>query len=497
MLQKVILYLSVLIFVFPGLSYLHAQEEDVEGSEDHPMITRYEGSYITNYQQFAYDREELVTGMEENEFVRTALEGEVTRIRYTAPEGRSELEVHRNYRLALQDAGFEIVYECIEDDAQCREIGANAPLGYDNVFHSLAGSHHHYSLARLTNPAGDIYVTVYTARRHGENRSMLIIIEDKPMEADKVQVDTDAEVSVADIVDEEALNGREDAEGSEDHPMITRYEGSYITNYQQFAYDRQELVTGMEEGEFVRTALEGEVTRIRYTAPEGRSELEVHRNYKLALQDAGFEIVYECIEDDAQCRDIVDRDAPLGYDNTFSRGSHHHYSLARLTNPVGDIYVAVYTARRHGENRSMLIILEEQPMETGMVDVSIDAATMASDLDATGRVMIYGIHFDTGQADIKPESESTLTEIANLLNNNPDLNLGVVGHTDAVGGLDFNMDLSERRAEAVVDYLVSEYEISDERLSPHGVAFLAPEATNKTEEGRALNRRVELIRLMD
>ncbi len=287
---------------------------------------------------------------------------------------------------------------------------------------------------------------------------------------------------------------QEDAEGSEDHPMISRYEGSYITGYQQFAYDRQELVTAKEDEEFVWTAFEGEVTRIRYTAPEGRSALEVHRNYKMALQDAGFEIVYEHTDD----RGVLPSDDQLGYYyDTFRSGRDSKYSLARLANSAGDTYVAIYTARRHDETRNLLLIVEEKPMETGMVDVSVDAATMASDIDDAGRVMLYGIHFDTDQATIKPESESTLAEIASLLKNHPDLNLGVVGHTDAVGGLEYNMDLSERRAMAVVEYLTSEFDISDHRLSAHGVGFLAPQATNETEEGRARNRRVELIKLLE
>ena len=293
------------------------------------------------------------------------------------------------------------------------------------------------------------------------------------------------------------IYAQEDVEGSEDHPMISRYEGSYITNYQQFSYDRQELVTGMEDEEFVRTALEGEVTRIRYTAPEGRSELEVHRNYKLALQDAGFEIVYECVGDDAQCRGVVDRDAPLGYDNTFRNGSHRHYSLARLTNPVGDIYVAVYTARRHGDNRSMLIILEEQPMETGKVQVQIDAETMARDIDEKGSVRIYGIYFDTDEATIQDKSEPALNEIGTLLEQNQDLKLRVVGHTDAVGDLEYNMDLSQRRAEAVVEFLTSGHGVSEDRLTPYGVGPLAPVAGNEDEDGRARNRRVELVQITE
>ncbi len=496
MFNNMILCLTISIFIITGLTPVIAQE-DVEGSEDHPMISRYEGSYITHYQQFAYDRQELVTGMEEDEFVRTAFEGQVTRIRYTAPEGRSELEVHRNYQLALQDAGFEIIYECIGDDAQCGEIGADAPLGYDNVFHSLAGSNRHYSLARLADSAGDIYVAVYTARRHGENRTLLIIVEEKSMETGKVEVDIDAEAIEEDIDEEEEDDAREDVEGSEDHPMITRYEGSYITNYQQFSYDRQELVTGMEDEAFEWTAFEGEVTRIRYTAPEGRSALEVHRNYKIALQDAGFEIVYECIGDDAQCREVVDSDAPLGYGHVFRRGSDRNYLLARLAGSAGDIYVAVHTARRHGETCNLLLIVEEKPMETGKVRVQIDAEAMARDIDEKGSVRIYGIYFDTDEATIQEKSEPVLIEIGTLLEQNPELKLRVVGHTDAVGNLEYNMDLSQRRAEAVVEFLTSEEGISPDRLIPHGVGSLAPVAGNETEEDRALNRRVELIKMYE
>ena len=289
----------------------------------------------------------------------------------------------------------------------------------------------------------------------------------------------------------------EDVEGSEDHPMITRYADSYIRGYEQYAFDRLVLATEMENGDIEETAFEGKVTRIHYVAPEGRSSLEVHRNYMMALRDAGFEIGYEYVGDEETGRLFSFDIDGVNFGELTYFGQAPYYFFARLTGSEGDIVVSVHTVLRRDQPNSVLQIVEEQPMETGMVDVSVDAATMASNLADAGRVMIYGIHFDTGQADIKQESESTLAEIADLLNNNPDLNLGVVGHTDAVGGLDFNMDLSERRAEAVVDYLVSEYEISDERLSPHGVAFLAPEATNETEEGRALNRRVELIQLSD
>ncbi|MDZ7720574.1 MAG: hypothetical protein U5K72_17290 [Balneolaceae bacterium] len=290
--------------------------------------------------------------------------------------------------MALQNAGFEIAYECIDNDNECKKIGRDIPLA--GFFTNRYSSHHHYSLARLTNSSGDIYAAVFTARRHG-NRTLLIVLEEQPMETGKVQVDIDAEAMARDIDEKEMEDTPEDVEGSEDHPMISRYEGSYITDYEQFSYDRQQLVTGMENEDFERTSFEGEVTRIHYTAPEGRSALEVHQNYTLALQDAGFEMVYECIGDDSICQEIIET-------NAFNRGSDLNYSLARLTGSAGDIYAAVHTARRHDETRSVLLIVEEKSMESGKVQVDIDAEAMARDIDDAGRVMLYGIHFDTGRS---------------------------------------------------------------------------------------------------
>ena len=120
---------------------------------------------------------------------------------------------------------------------------------------------------------------------------------------------------------------------------------------------------------------------------------------------------------------------------------------------------------------------------------------MASSLQDTGRVALYGIYFDFNKADVKPESAATLQQIARLLGSDTALKLVVTGHTDNVGSFETNRALSERRARAVVGELVTHYSISGERLFPFGVSFAAPAASNDTEEGRAKNRRVELVRM--
>jgi outer membrane protein OmpA-like peptidoglycan-associated protein len=111
-----------------------------------------------------------------------------------------------------------------------------------------------------------------------------------------------------------------------------------------------------------------------------------------------------------------------------------------------------------------------------------------------GRVAIYGVQFETGSTAILPFSEGTLEAIAGMMADLPDLNVAVVGHTDNVGGYESNLDLSKRRADAVVAELVNTFGIDGTRLFAAGASFLAPMTSNETEEGRTLNRRVELVR---
>jgi OOP family OmpA-OmpF porin len=306
----------------------------------------------------------------------------------------------------------------------------------------------------------------------------------------------------------------EDVEGAEDHPLISRYEGSVILGYEQTDYDRQLLPAGLEEGEMSDTVVvEGAVTRILYAAPEGLSSLQVHRNYQMALRDAGAEMVFECLDECASIQEWVydDKDRFFNTDPSWlasealtpHRTTDQRYFLVRLPAADGDVLVSVYTALHappsgheefYNQPITILQIVEEKPMPTGKVEANLSAGAMVEDLNEAGTARLYGIHFATDEATIEPESESTLEEIAVLLNEHADLTLAVVGHTDHRGSMDHNMALSRRRAEAVVDYLASEHGIAQSRLDAHGVGPLAPVATNETADGRARNRRVELVK---
>ncbi|HXY40029.1 MAG TPA: OmpA family protein [Vicinamibacteria bacterium] len=126
--------------------------------------------------------------------------------------------------------------------------------------------------------------------------------------------------------------------------------------------------------------------------------------------------------------------------------------------------------------------------------VTADATALGSDIKSTGHVAVYGITFDTNKAEVKPKSKPTLDQIAALLKQDPALKLKVVGHTDMTGLFDANLKLSQARAESVVQVLVAQHGVAASRLRGYGVGPLAPVARNDTDEGRAKNRRVELVK---
>jgi outer membrane protein OmpA-like peptidoglycan-associated protein len=122
-------------------------------------------------------------------------------------------------------------------------------------------------------------------------------------------------------------------------------------------------------------------------------------------------------------------------------------------------------------------------------------ARLERDLAKDGRTVVYGIYFEFASDGIKEESNAVLADIAKMLRQNPGWSLAVEGHTDNLGGDAYNLDLAKRRATAVKEALVAGYKIDGKRLHPAGFGASKPKDTNDTVEGRARNRRVELVRV--
>jgi len=286
-----------------------------------------------------------------------------------------------------------------------------------------------------------------------------------------------------------------DKEG-QDHPLVSRYPDSKILKHRQRAFDEYSLILGkVERKEVAKTqTLEGKITEINYEVGAGRSTLEVFRNYEAALKGAGFEILWQ-----AKGREEL---GTWGDMSRFFRGMHmtdanHRYLAAHLKRPAeGDVFVALYLNDEKNV-RVQLHVIEVKPMEQGLIKVDLSAEDMLKDIEKAGRVAIYGIYFETGKDEAKSESKAAIEEIGKLMKASPQLKLLVVGHTDSVGSYESNLELSMRRAASVVKAVVEGHSIAPQRLKAAGAGMMAPVVTNRTDGGRAENRRVELVEMIE
>lgn len=282
-----------------------------------------------------------------------------------------------------------------------------------------------------------------------------------------------------------AALAQQDIEG---HPLVTPYEGSEGAG-EYWEYNAYDMIVGFDfdAREAVTEPIEGQVTRLYYESPDERSELEVFRNYRTALDEAGFEEIWSCAGD-GSCTTGSSRNAFSAANGIRAiNGPNSHYAIGTLGFDGRLAYVAVATGR-HGTS---IDIIETAEMDTGMVAIS--AAALANGLDANGHVRVDGLMFAHDSDVLLPESAEALDALNTLLTDRPDLDLYVVGHTDMTGSLSYNLELSQRRAAAVIAALVEDHDIDARRLDAQGVGPLAPEATNASEVGRTENRRVEIV----
>jgi outer membrane protein OmpA-like peptidoglycan-associated protein len=308
------------------------------------------------------------------------------------------------------------------------------------------------------------------------------------------------------------LNFRE-VKGAQDHPLLSRFEGSRLIGYNVIQYEQAEIPGSapyFRNNELLVEKLlkpEGKYTRIAYVFAKDRSGLEVFRNYQAAIAKAGLKVVYTCEKD--ACGKLgsyynssyLMRDGFLtgsDFKNAFNSGmAEPRYVVAKGTQSDGTVvHVAVLVAPPLRENYGgvSLQIVEGKPMETDKVSTALNAGDMAKSLAAEGKVAVYGVYFDTDKTAVKPESKEALAEMAKLLQQDSKLKVHIVGHTDNQGSVAHNMDLSQKRAEAVVRMLTTDYRIDAKRLSAKGVGAYAPVASNDAEPGREKNRRVELVK---
>lgn len=259
------------------------------------------------------------------------------------------------------------------------------------------------------------------------------------------------------------LLSQEDKEGCKDPALFTRMPNFHIYNCDDLQFERFEFPVNANKKQVV----EGHYVYVNYYLNENAqtpSGLQIVRNYSNAIKKIGGKLIYE-----------------------FDDGGTQ-YSILQLIKDKKEIWAQIAGA---GNGMYSIYVVEKQAMEQ---DVSADASSMAISIRETGKVALYGIYFDTGKSVLKPESQPALQEISRLLKDDPKLKLYVVGHTDNVGIFESNLKLSTERALAVMNALISQFSITADRLRAYGDGPTAPIATNDTDEGKALNRRVELVK---
>jgi OmpA-OmpF porin, OOP family len=258
------------------------------------------------------------------------------------------------------------------------------------------------------------------------------------------------------------LIAQTDVEGSKDPSLFTRMPGYHIYRYDDLQFDKYEFRISNEKTQVV----EGHHLFIYYDLNnnvQAPSPLQTVRNYTNAVKKIGGQLVYE-------------------YEDAGEN------VVLKVVKDGMEVWAYVYAS---GNGSYTIHLIEKQAMNQ---DVIADANSLANSIKESGKVAVYGIYFDTGKSVLKPESLPALQEITKLLKADPNLKLYVVGHTDNTGTFDSNIKLSMERATAVVSALVSQFSVSAARLTSFGDGPTSPVSSNDNEDGRALNRRVELVK---
>jgi OmpA-OmpF porin, OOP family len=315
---------------------------------------------------------------------------------------------------------------------------------YENAIKSVGGQvlpsgKPYFSILKVTNDGIEAWIQVSTYYYDTQRDYILYIVERTPMQQ---VIKADATVAAVDS----------------DHPLFpNRMPGYTISKREKKEFSSHSFGTQPPQ------VIEGKYTMIRYRLQDPNQdpgELGIHRNYENAIKSVGGK--------------VLPSDKP-------------YFSILKVTNDGIEAWVQVSTYYYDTQRDYILYIVERTPMQQ-----VIRADAMAAALDKEGFVAL-DIHFATGKAEILPESQPIIGEIVSLLKNRPRLRIGVEGHTDNTGNTAANKTLSNARAKAVAEAIAAAG-ISSDRLEPAGYGQERPVADNKTEEGRAKNRRVELVK---
>jgi OOP family OmpA-OmpF porin len=266
-----------------------------------------------------------------------------------------------------------------------------------------------------------------------------------------------------------AAAAQADVRGAKDHPLLTRYPNSHITEFTK-NYSSLEFAVGKAaDGNPQRQAVEGNATVITYfhnDAGKQPSPLELLRNYQNAIKAIGGEVAYERLPKDGD-----------GGETTL-----------KVATGGKQVWVQVEPGIFSAPTQSYKLAI----VEVAAMQQVVSANKLLDELNRNGFIALY-INFDTGKADLKADGQATVREIVTMLKSAPAMKISIEGHTDNVGAAAANKALSEARAKSVMAAVVAGG-IPAARLAAAGYGAEKPIADNRSEDGRAKNRRVELVK---
>jgi outer membrane protein OmpA-like peptidoglycan-associated protein len=407
---------------------------DAKDCTDYPGVSRMGTFFIDNCNRKQFESARFWVGPKDKE-VQQNQEGRYFHYDYesnSGAPGASMVQIIRNYQNAVRAAGGQVMSD---------------RMGTNWADTSL----------KLNKAGKEIWVLV---EAH-DNSYQLTIVEKQPMHQDVV-VDLKA---LGETGTQASKAARPDAKGCKDFPGITRLSNFYIDSCDYKQFESAKFWVGGKDKEAAQQQ-EGRYAHLAYElgGTPGASMLQIVRNYQNAVKASGGQVMSDRM------------------------GTNWADTSLKLNKAGKEIWVLV---EAH-DNSYQLTIVEKQGMQQ---EVTMDAKAMGDTISQTGKVAIYGIYFDFAKANLKPESEPALNQIATLLKQNPKLNVYIVGHTDMVGDAATNVRLSQERAQSVIAALAGRYAIAPARLKPFGAGSYAPVASNRTDEGRAKNRRVELVEI--
>jgi outer membrane protein OmpA-like peptidoglycan-associated protein len=268
------------------------------------------------------------------------------------------------------------------------------------------------------------------------------------------------------------FNGTAIAQEATEHPLIRPFPGSTFDDFrsEQFNFGEYEFRVGTPPRNYTSETISGLKRTLRYflykddgTPNRDVSQVEYFENFKAAALKKGGVVKWE------------DRNYGLVF------------TIPREDGGITWCHVTVAVSPA----RTTLNIIDEKPLVTSL---EFTPSQMMAALDADGKIALYGILFDFDKATLQQFSNKQLQDVLTLLIQNPELRLEIQGHTDSDGSEAYNKQLSERRAESVLNYLVL-FGVDPSRLQARGYGESMSVAPNDSDENKAKNRRVELVRM--